>query len=113
MFLSGTRPRGTPASKKYVHTSAIKVATEFSLARALILYRTLGLRAIVVVDENNIAVGMLTRQDLLPFHVNSHADRQADAAACGLARSITKESACGDDDTVLEAAAAIELADLV
>lgn len=61
----------------------------------------------------NIAVGMLTRQDLLPFHVNSHADRQADAAACGLARSTTKESACGDDDTVLEAAAAIELADLV
>ncbi|KAH8062813.1 chloride channel [Aureococcus anophagefferens] len=96
---------GTPVELgSYVHASAIKVQADFSLARALILYRTLGLRAIVVVDVDNRAVGMLTRQDLLPFHVNDYRSRRADSEAATVCD--------GDDPTELEATAA-ELADLV
>ena len=104
-LLARVKGDGTPVELgSYVHASAIKVQADFSLARALILYRTLGLRAIVVVDVDNRAVGMLTRQDLLPFHVNDYRSRRADSEAATVCD--------GDDPTELEATAA-ELADLV
>eukprot|EP00976_Prorocentrum_cordatum_P040317 817707-Prorocentrum_minimum.AAC.4 len=49
----------------YVNTSALCVHTTFSVLRTYILFRTLGLRHLVVVDDLNRVVGMVTRKDLL------------------------------------------------
>lgn len=95
---------------KYVHTSAIKVFEDFSLARALILYQTLGLRTILVTDVENRAVGVITRQDLLPFHVNARADvRDPPPRDTIVGLPVEVGPAPAEDDAVLDAAQAMEL----
>ena len=54
----------------YVNTSALSVHTSFSVQRTYILFRTLGLRHLVVVDDLNRVVGMVTRKNLLGQWVN-------------------------------------------
>eukprot|EP00240_Pyramimonas_obovata_P003424 CAMPEP_0118923936 /NCGR_PEP_ID=MMETSP1169-20130426/2280_1 /TAXON_ID=36882 /ORGANISM="Pyramimonas obovata, Strain CCMP722" /LENGTH=856 /DNA_ID=CAMNT_0006864997 /DNA_START=214 /DNA_END=2784 /DNA_ORIENTATION=+ len=49
----------------YVNTSALCVHTSFSVQRTYILFRTLGLRHLVVVDDLNRVIGMVTRKNLL------------------------------------------------
>ena len=51
----------------YVNTSAVSVATRFSLQRTYLLFRTLGLRRMVVLDEGGAVEGILTRKDLMGF----------------------------------------------
>ena len=53
----------------YVNTSALSVMTRFSLARTYILFRSMGLRHLVVVDEANFVRGLLTRKDLMGFAI--------------------------------------------
>lgn len=43
------------------------IPSTFSLHRAYILLRTLGLRQLVVTNEHNQVVGVVTRKDLMPF----------------------------------------------
>ena len=50
---------------QYVNTSALRIHTTFSVLRTYILFRTLGLRHLVVVDDLNRIVGMITRKNLL------------------------------------------------
>jgi len=50
--------------RRYYDSSAIKVSETFSLERAYLLFRTLGLRHLVVVDHHNRVVGIVTRRDL-------------------------------------------------
>ncbi|XP_040289045.1 chloride channel protein C-like [Bufo bufo] len=49
----------------YINKSAVSVQAHFSLQRAYIVFRTLGLRHLTVVDLQNRAVGMITRKDLI------------------------------------------------
>ncbi|KAM9308584.1 chloride channel protein C-like [Gastrophryne carolinensis] len=53
----------------YINKSAVSVQTHFSLQRAYILFRTLGLRHLTVVDLQNRAVGMITRKDLISLRL--------------------------------------------
>ncbi|NXN24089.1 CLCC protein, partial [Nycticryphes semicollaris] len=51
----------------YINKSAMSVQAHFSLQRTYILFRTLGLRHLTVVDQQNQVVGVITRKDLMPF----------------------------------------------
>ncbi|XP_061304500.1 chloride channel protein C-like [Pezoporus flaviventris] len=51
----------------YINRSAMSVQAHFSLQRTYIIFRTLGLRHLTVVDPRNQVVGVITRKDLMPF----------------------------------------------
>ncbi|XP_018425385.1 PREDICTED: chloride channel protein C-like isoform X1 [Nanorana parkeri] len=53
----------------YINKSAVCVQAHFSLQRAYVLFRTLGLRHLTVVDLQNRAVGMITRKDLISLRL--------------------------------------------
>lgn len=54
----------------YVNTSALKVQESMSLERAYIMFRNMGLRHLLVVDEHNRVKGIVTRKDLLGFKLD-------------------------------------------
>ncbi len=49
--------------------SAPKVDVDNSLQRTYLLFRTLGLRHLIVVDIRNQVVGIVTRKNLMAFHI--------------------------------------------
>ncbi|KAM6410470.1 chloride channel protein C-like isoform 2-T2 [Pluvialis apricaria] len=51
----------------YINKSAMSVQAHFSLQRTYVIFRTLGLRHLTVVDQQNRVVGVITRKDLMPF----------------------------------------------
>ncbi|XP_073241791.1 chloride channel protein D-like [Porites lutea] len=53
----------------YVNHSAPTVQDTFSLHRTYIIFRTLGLRHLTVVDERNRVRGIITRKDLMGFQM--------------------------------------------
>ncbi|KAM4027303.1 chloride channel protein D-like [Anomaloglossus baeobatrachus] len=53
----------------YINKSAVAVQAHFSLQRAYVVFRTLGLRHLTVVDLHNRAVGMITRKDLISLRL--------------------------------------------
>ncbi|ESO89755.1 hypothetical protein LOTGIDRAFT_124505, partial [Lottia gigantea] len=54
----------------YINTSAFSIPANFSLQRAYILFRTMGLRHMPVVNSENHVVGIITRKDLMGFNLN-------------------------------------------
>lgn len=52
-----------------MNQSAVSVPGKFSLERAYITFRTMGLRHMTVVDENNRVIGVITRKDLMGFNL--------------------------------------------
>lgn len=59
----------------YINTSAIRVPESYTLERAYILFSTMGLRHLVVVDEHNRVRGMVTRKDLLGYRLDEAVKR--------------------------------------
>lgn len=55
----------------YANRSAVCVQKEFSLHRTYIIFRSLGLRHLVVVDEKNQVSGLITRKDLMGFNIET------------------------------------------
>lgn len=55
--------------KDIVDTSAVTVRANFPIQRAFIIFRSLGLRHMTVVDSRNCPVGMVTRKELLGMHI--------------------------------------------
>nr|XP_014432999.2 chloride channel protein C-like [Pelodiscus sinensis] len=53
----------------YINKSAVSVQAHFSLQRTYIIFRTLGLRHLTVVDLQNRVVGIITRKDLMSFQL--------------------------------------------
>lgn len=51
---------------------------DFSLQRSYRIFRTLGLRHLVVIDMRNKVVGMITRQDLMQFHIQERVEKMLD-----------------------------------
>ena len=48
---------------------ALSVSAHFSVSRAFVTFRALGLRHVTVVDEHNTPVGIITRKELLGMHI--------------------------------------------
>ncbi|XP_041045208.1 chloride channel protein C-like [Carcharodon carcharias] len=55
--------------KPYINQSAMTVHANFSLQRTYIIFRTLGLRHLTVVDLRNRVLGIITRKDLMAFRL--------------------------------------------
>jgi chloride channel 7 len=53
----------------YVNTSAFAVSEDMSLQRGYSLFRSMGLRHLIVTDNHNQVVGIVTRKDLMAFMV--------------------------------------------
>jgi len=73
-ILSGVEMPSVPDTatvdlRAYVNRSALAVQQHFSLERAYVLFRGLGLRYLTVVDSHNQPVGILTRKDLIGHFV--------------------------------------------
>lgn len=60
----------------YIDMSSYSVPDTFSLERGYGLFRTMGLRHIVVVDKHNAPIGVLSRKDLLPLNVEHRLTEQ-------------------------------------
>lgn len=59
----------------YINMSAHRVPESFSVERAYLLFSTMGLRHLVVVDEGNRVKGIITRKDLLGFKLDDAVER--------------------------------------
>ncbi|XP_063155341.1 chloride channel protein C-like [Candoia aspera] len=60
----------------YINKSAVSVQAHFSLQRTYIIFRSLGLRHLTVVDLQNKVVGIITRKDLISFHLEKNLGSQ-------------------------------------
>ena len=54
----------------YINMAAHRVPETFSVERAYLLFSTMGLRHLVVVDEHNKVRGIVTRKDLLGYRLD-------------------------------------------
>ncbi len=59
----------------YVNSSAVRVDENFSLLRAYMVFRTLGLRHLIITDAANQARGIVTRKDLLGYRLDAAVQR--------------------------------------
>ncbi|KAM4634626.1 H(+)/Cl(-) exchange transporter 7 [Polymixia lowei] len=57
---------------EFMNPTPYTVPQETSLPRVFKLFRALGLRHLVVVDEENGVVGLVTRKDLARYHLGKH-----------------------------------------
>jgi chloride channel 7 len=57
----------------YINMSAYRVSETFSVEKAYLLFTTMGLRHLVVVDESNRVKGIVTRKDVLPYKLQEAA----------------------------------------
>ncbi|XP_036407381.1 H(+)/Cl(-) exchange transporter 7-like [Megalops cyprinoides] len=57
---------------EFMNPTPYTVPQETSLPRVFKLFRALGLRHLVVVDNENRAVGLVTRKDLARYHLGKH-----------------------------------------
>ncbi|CAB4062654.1 CLCN7 [Lepeophtheirus salmonis] len=53
----------------YVNTSSLKVNDTFSLKRACTLFQSMGLRHLIILDDFGVAIGIITRKDLMGFNI--------------------------------------------
>ena len=54
---------------KYMNDSAMTIPEKFSVQRMYIIFRTLGLRHLTVVDTSNQVTGIITRKDLMGHNI--------------------------------------------
>lgn len=56
----------------YLNPSPYTAHMDMSISRVYMLFRSIGLRHIIVVNATNEAVGLVTRKDLAKFHIWEH-----------------------------------------
>ncbi|VDH98944.1 chloride channel 7 [Mytilus galloprovincialis] len=54
---------------KYMNDSGLAVPEKFSVQRTYIIFRTLGLRHLTVIDTSNQVTGIITRKDLMGHNI--------------------------------------------
>ena len=58
-----------------MNSSAVRVDENFSLLRAYMVFRTLGLRHLIITDAANQVRGIVTRKDLLGYRLDAAVQR--------------------------------------
>ena len=76
-----------PLKIKLCYSYFLALPDNFSLHRAYLLLRTLGMRQIILLDESNQPSGILTRKDLMGFAVEEK-----------LQASVSRRDSSGDGD---------------
>jgi len=64
-----------PFQEAFINISVSKIDKDYSLYRTYVIFRTLGLRHLVVVDVHNHVVGIITRKDLMPFNMEERLEK--------------------------------------
>lgn len=77
----------------------MSVPGKFSLERTYIIFRTLGLRHMAVVDEKNRVIGIITRKDLMGFNISEKISAKEERPAAADRRSSCSD--LGDDEMLL------------
>ena len=67
--------------RPYMNRSAARVPDTYSVARVYDMFRTLGLRHLMVVDDCNRVVGVVTRKELLDDWLDERLDHKGHNAA--------------------------------
>ncbi|XP_022340708.1 chloride channel protein C-like isoform X1 [Crassostrea virginica] len=62
--------------RKFVNQSSLSIQEKFSLQRTYIIFRTLGLRHLTVVDSQNTVKGLITRKDLMGFYMEERLEEK-------------------------------------
>lgn len=62
--------------KMFANQSALSIQEKFSLQRTYIIFRTLGLRHLTVVDCHNTVKGVITRKDLMGFYMEERLEEK-------------------------------------
>lgn len=62
--------------KMFANQSALSIQEKFSLQRTYIIFRTLGLRHLTVVDCRNTVKGVITRKDLMGFYMEERLEEK-------------------------------------
>lgn len=62
--------------KMFANQSALSIPEKFSLQRTYIIFRTLGLRHLTVVDCRNSVKGVITRKDLMGFYMEERLEEK-------------------------------------
>jgi len=92
----------TVSQEPFINISTPKIDRVYSLQRTYMIFRTLGLGHLVVVDEHNRVVGMIERSDLLPSRIRTRIEnltRVSTAAEYNLVDLTTIElQQCGSGD---------------
>lgn len=57
----------------FINYSAYRVSENFSVEKSYLLFTTMGLRHLVVVDDHNHVKGIVTRKDVLPYRLQEAA----------------------------------------
>eukprot|EP00762_Andalucia_godoyi_P005431 ANDGO_08420.mRNA.1 Chloride channel protein C len=70
--------------RPFMHTAPITVSPRFSVSRAFQLFRTMGMRHLSVVDDENRVVGMITRKDLMEHRVEEIYEKTKTRGRAGL-----------------------------
>ena len=73
----------------YINMAAYRVPESFSVERAYVLFSTMGLRHLVVVDERNRVGGIVTRKDLLGYRLDEAVMRARSGGASGAAELLS------------------------
>jgi len=64
--------------ESFINISVPKIDKDYSLYRTYVIFRTLGLRHLVVVDVHNHVVGLITRKDVMPFKMQERLESLLD-----------------------------------
>jgi CBS domain-containing protein len=86
------------SKEPYVNRSAARIDEDFSLHRTYIVFRTLGLRHLTVVDAANRVVGIITRKDLMGFNLEERLEqrkRRGYSLTGGVVRLLPSEQVSG------------------
>lgn len=59
-----------------MNQSSLSIQEKFSLQRTYIIFRTLGLRHLTVVDSQNTVKGLITRKDLMGFYMEERLEEK-------------------------------------
>ena len=84
----------------YINTSATAVQQTYSLDRTYILFRSLGLRHLVVVDQHNRPTGIITRKDLMGFKIEEKLEAVIEKVKSGESASSGAAATPKHDDGV-------------
>lgn len=84
--------------RPYINNSSLAVHESFSAERTYILFSTMGLRHLVVVDDHNRVKGIITRKDLLGYRLDAAAERNRGERSALQMRPISP----GEDERLLQ-----------
>ncbi|GLI66383.1 hypothetical protein VaNZ11_010174 [Volvox africanus] len=91
----------------YINTSVFMVPDTFSVERTYVLFRTMGLRHLIVVDEQHMVKGIVTRKDLLGYRLDDALGRALNGPSGGGSSQSPQGAGSGRTPTMMASGGAV------